>query len=120
MLDHVVTDLNHLGQNSLSMTEYYREKGYTEVRVDYRIDRDPSSGEGTITFVINEGQKLKIKVQLKKKQLLIRNKYVGELNLVPMSNTRFIDTESGTVIEFTIDEKVTGFIVDNGFRFIKL
>ncbi|MGA1204895.1 MAG: outer membrane protein assembly factor BamA [Opitutales bacterium] len=53
-------DERRIRRDADSITEYYREKGYTEVRVDYRIDRDELSGEGTVTFVVNEGLKLKI------------------------------------------------------------
>ncbi len=53
-------DERRIRRDADSITEYYRDKGYTEVRVDYRIDRDEATGEGTVTFVINEGQKLKI------------------------------------------------------------
>ena len=53
-------DERRIRRDADKITEYYREKGYTEVRVDYRIDRDEASGEGNITFVVNEGLKLKI------------------------------------------------------------
>jgi CubicO group peptidase (beta-lactamase class C family) len=67
-----------------------------------------------------ESQKLKIKVQLKDKRIFIKNKYVGDLNLMPLTNNKFIDTESGTVIEFFVDEKVRGFMTNNGFNFLKI
>ena len=65
-------------------------------------------------------QKLKIKVQLKEKRIFIMNKYVGDLDLVPLTNTEFIDTESGTVIKFFVDEKVSSFMVNNAFKFLKI
>ena len=65
-----------------------------------------------------EGQKLKIKVQLKENQIFIKNPLLGDLNLLPLTNTKFIDIESGTVIEFLVDVKVSGFII-NGFKFLK-
>jgi len=66
-----------------------------------------------------ESQELKIKVQLKENRIFIKNEYVGDLDLVPLTNTKFIDTESGTVIEFFVDEKVSGFMVNNAFKFLK-
>jgi outer membrane protein insertion porin family len=53
-------DERRIRRDADSLTEYYRGKGYTEVRVDYRIDKDPNSGEGSVAFLINEGLKLKI------------------------------------------------------------
>ncbi len=53
-------DERRIRRDADKLTEYYRDKGYTEVRVDYRIDRNETSGEGTVTYVINEGLKLKI------------------------------------------------------------
>ena len=53
-------DERRIRRDADQITEYYRDKGFTEVRVDYRIDRDPSSGEGEVVFIINEGVKLKI------------------------------------------------------------
>jgi outer membrane protein insertion porin family len=53
-------DERRIRRDADKITEYYRDKGYTEVRVDYRIDRDEASGEGVVTFIVNEGLKLKI------------------------------------------------------------
>jgi outer membrane protein insertion porin family len=53
-------DERRIRRDADSITTYYRDKGYTEVRVDYRIDRNSETGEGSVTFLINEGQKLKI------------------------------------------------------------
>ncbi len=41
---------------------------------------------------------------------------LGELKLLPMTETKFMDVESRTQIEFTVDEKVTGFVVNGQFR----
>lgn len=40
--------------------EFYRKSGFSQARVDYTIDRDPVGGFGTITFRIDEGNKVKI------------------------------------------------------------
>ncbi len=53
-------DERRIRRDADTLTEYYRDKGYTEVRVDYRLDKNPDTGEGRVTFLINEGQKLKI------------------------------------------------------------
>lgn len=53
-------DERRIRSDADKMLEHYRDKGYTEARVDYRIDRSQQTGEGAVTFIINEGQKLKI------------------------------------------------------------
>ncbi len=40
--------------------EYYVEKRFPDAEVDYRIDRDVSTGFATVTFEINHGSKVKI------------------------------------------------------------
>lgn len=42
------------------LAEYYVEKGFPDVDVDYRLDRDPETGYASVTFDINEGGKVKI------------------------------------------------------------
>ena len=41
--------------------KYYLDRGYSQVTVDYDIIRDPVTGFGTVTFLMDEGRKLKIK-----------------------------------------------------------
>ncbi|MEX0332503.1 MAG: outer membrane protein assembly factor BamA [Puniceicoccaceae bacterium] len=53
-------DERRIRRGADSIKEYYRDKGYTEVRVDYRIDKNPNTGDGKVIFLINEGLKLKI------------------------------------------------------------
>ncbi|QYM78351.1 outer membrane protein assembly factor BamA [Horticoccus luteus] len=42
------------------LREYYQKSGYNQVSVNYAIDRDRSTGFGTIIFKIKEGAKVKI------------------------------------------------------------
>ncbi|MBN1403952.1 MAG: outer membrane protein assembly factor BamA [Opitutales bacterium] len=42
------------------MRDFYREKGYTDAKVDYKIDRNPSTGLGAVTFEISEGARMRI------------------------------------------------------------
>ncbi|NDV61377.1 outer membrane protein assembly factor BamA [Puniceicoccales bacterium CK1056] len=53
-------DERRIRRDADKILTFYREKGYTEARVDYSIDRNPTNGQGVVTFLINEGQKLKI------------------------------------------------------------
>lgn len=54
-------DERQIRRDADAIEEVYREKGYSDVRVEYEIERDPSTGLGVVRFLINEGQKLKIK-----------------------------------------------------------
>jgi len=65
-------------------------------------------------------QGLILEVQLKGNELLLTNTPIGRLSLLPMSKTKFIDLESGTVIEFLVDKKVNGFMVNNTFKLVRL
>jgi outer membrane protein insertion porin family len=53
-------DERRIRRDADSILEFYRDKGFTEARVDYRVDRNRETGQGAVTFLINEGQKLKI------------------------------------------------------------
>jgi outer membrane protein insertion porin family len=53
-------DERRIRRDADKVLELYREKGYTEARIDYRIDRDPDKAQGIVTFIVNEGLKLKI------------------------------------------------------------
>ncbi|MGE5943691.1 MAG: serine hydrolase domain-containing protein, partial [Flavobacteriales bacterium] len=55
-----------------------------------------------------------------KKDKLFANTPVGELILVPITNSKFIDTESGNYVEFLINKKVTGFIINDSFKMDKI
>lgn len=65
-------------------------------------------------------QGLILEVQFKEGRLYLENTPVGNLNLRPMSETKFIDIDSATVIEFLGDQEVTGFIANNTFKFDKI
>src|SRR5690606_3229266 len=42
------------------LQEFYVKKGYSQARIEYDIDRSPSTGFATVTFVVTEGRKFKI------------------------------------------------------------
>ena len=65
-------------------------------------------------------QNLILEVQFKGNQLVITNTPIGNLNLLPMTNTKFINIESDTVIEFLVNEKVSGFMVNNSIKLVKI
>src|SRR5690606_2983800 len=41
--------------------EFYQNRGFSEAVVTYNIERDRSSGTGIVTFIIDEGRRVKIK-----------------------------------------------------------
>jgi len=47
-------------EDSEKIYELYQKKGFTQVEVDYSIERDPDTGFGEITYSIYEGEKVKI------------------------------------------------------------
>ncbi len=55
-----ILDERRLQQDANIIRDLYRDRGYTEVRVDFTIDRNPETGRGVVTFTINEGPRLKI------------------------------------------------------------
>jgi CubicO group peptidase (beta-lactamase class C family) len=65
-------------------------------------------------------QNITLEVQFKENQLFLTNTPIGNLYLMPLTNTKFMDLESGAVIEFLVDGKVNGFMVNNIFKFVKI
>ena len=62
-----------------------------------------------------------VEVQLKDNQLFLTSKdWDNDSNLSPMTNSKFIDLKRGTIIEFFVDEKVSGFMVNNSLKSVKI
>ena len=53
-------DDRQVKEDSEKIREYYQKEGYNQVAVTYKVDRDRSTGFGTITFQIKEGNKVRI------------------------------------------------------------
>jgi outer membrane protein insertion porin family len=53
-------DERQVKEDSEKIRDYYQKVGYNEVSVTYRVDRDRSTGFGTVVFEIREGDKVKI------------------------------------------------------------
>ncbi|NBD38131.1 MAG: outer membrane protein assembly factor BamA [Verrucomicrobia bacterium] len=53
-------DERRIRRDADKILEFYRDKGFTEASVDYSVERDAETGQGVVTFIVNEGQKLKI------------------------------------------------------------
>jgi outer membrane protein insertion porin family len=57
----VLLDYNTLSRDVSAIRDTYIENGYSKVRVDEKIQRDPETGKVTVIFDIDEGIPLKIK-----------------------------------------------------------
>ncbi len=53
-------DERQVKEDSEKLRELYQKKGFNQVSITYRIDRDRSTGLGNVTFTIREGNKVKI------------------------------------------------------------
>lgn len=83
-----------------------------------------------VDLTLEQLSKYEGKYSLKEQNLIIDMKVIdgqlktqtplGNLALLPLSETKFVDIETRTVIEFTLEEKVTGFTVNNRFRLEKI
>src|SRR6185437_8042925 len=54
-------DERQVKEDSEKIREYYQKEGYNQVSVTYVVDRDRSTGFGTVIFRIREGNKVRIK-----------------------------------------------------------
>ena len=67
-----------------------------------------------------KAQGLILEVKLKENQISLTNTPIGNLNLLPMTKTKFIDIKSGTILEFLVDKKVNGFVVNERIKLLKI
>lgn len=56
-----ILDERRLRADAEEMLTVYKDKGFTNATVDFRVDRNAETGKGVVTFVIEEGPRLKIK-----------------------------------------------------------
>ena len=61
-----------------------------------------------------------LNVKDKEYKLYVPNTPFGNLKLIPMTNTKLLDLERGTTIEFSVDKKVHRFMVNNNYKFKKI
>jgi outer membrane protein insertion porin family len=54
-----IDDFN-IKTNADKIREYYVKRGFSDIQVEYTIDRNETNGLGVVTFNINEGKKVKI------------------------------------------------------------
>jgi outer membrane protein insertion porin family len=57
---NLALDERQVKEDAEKIREYYQKAGYNQVQVTYAIDRERSTGFGTIAFKIKEGSRVKI------------------------------------------------------------
>jgi outer membrane protein insertion porin family len=53
-------DERQVKEDVAKIREYYQKSGYNQIKISYEIERNRSTGFGTVTFKISEGAKVKI------------------------------------------------------------
>jgi outer membrane protein insertion porin family len=54
-------DERQVKEDAEKIREYYQKSGYNQVKVEYRIERNRTSGLGRVIFAIDEGAKVRIR-----------------------------------------------------------
>ena len=76
-------DERQVKEDAEKIREYYQKSGYNQVSVHYTIDRDRTTGYGTVIFNIKEGPKVKI----------ADIRFVGNENVKPRRLRKAIETK---------------------------
>lgn len=59
--ENLVLDERQVKADSEKIREFYQKKGYNRISIYYEIERDRSTGFGTVVFNIREGDRVKVK-----------------------------------------------------------
>ena len=90
--------------DSQTLFEFYQKKGYTQVKVDFSIDRDPETGFGEVTFNIDEGPKVKVsKITFQGNVLEKNRRLVKQMKTRPWNWISWL-TGSGKLDEVQFEE----------------
>lgn len=81
-----VLDERQVKEDSEKIREYYQKIGYNRVSLYYEIDRDRSTGFGTVTFKIREGDKVRV----------AGIEFVGNENVKPRALRKEMETKKWT------------------------
>ncbi|MDP0500958.1 MAG: outer membrane protein assembly factor BamA [Verrucomicrobiota bacterium JB022] len=113
-----ILDERSINEDAVAIRDYYREKGYTEVEVNYDIERDDVTGQGSVTFQIDEGRKLKIEtIDFVGNDTLDDDELSDEMETSERRWWSFL-TGSGRFNEKTFQEdleKVRAYYIERGF-----
>ena len=58
---NLALDERQVKEDADKLREYYQKTGYNQVSINYQIERERTTGFGTVTFQISEGPRVKIK-----------------------------------------------------------
>ncbi len=107
-----------------AMRKYYNEKGYTEAKVDYRIDRNPATGLGAVTFEVSEGRRLRInRIRFEGNEKIATSKLRDEMETSRYRWYWSWLTGSGRMDDEKLNEdlgKIRTYYKDNGYLDIEL
>lgn len=119
----VMTNADNGGQliNEIENAIYaYYDWSINESRVIELIDLEDSALSQFVGKYEFREQSMTLDLQKKDKGLFLTNTPIGDLYLLPMTKTKFIHIDSGTVIDFIIDKKIKGFMVNETIKIYKL
>jgi len=95
-------DERQVKEDSEKIREYYQKEGYNQVQVTYVVDRDRSTGFGTVIFRIREGNKVRI----------LDVRFVGNDHLLAKHLRKEMDTRRWWIFSWLTD---TGHFKDDTF-----
>jgi outer membrane protein insertion porin family len=96
-------DERQVKEDSEKLKEYYQKEGYNQVSVSYTINRDRSTGLGTVVFKIREGKKVKIR----------EIRFVGNAHIKAKFLRKEMDTKKWWMFSWLTD---TGRFKDDEFQ----
>lgn len=59
--ENLPLDERQVKEDSEKLREFYQKSGYNQAKVDYRIERNRTTGLGRVIFAVNEGAKVRIR-----------------------------------------------------------
>jgi outer membrane protein insertion porin family len=96
-------DERQVKEDSEKIKEYYQKEGFNQVSVSYTINRDRSTGLGTVVFKIREGKKVKIR----------EVRFVGNAHIKAKLLRKEMDTKKWWMFSWLTD---TGRFKDDEFQ----
>jgi len=83
-------DERQVKEDATKIREYYQKSGYNQAKVSYSIDRNRTTGFGTVTFKIDEGAKVKIS----------RVNFIGNEHVKKSKLRKAIETKKWTIFSW--------------------
>jgi outer membrane protein insertion porin family len=96
-------DERQVKDDSEKLKEFYQKEGFNQVSVSYTVDRDRSTGLGTVVYKIREGKKVKIR----------EIRFVGNAHIKAKVLRKEMDTKKWWLFSWLLD---TGRFKDDTFQ----